>query len=121
MAQRATAARSRRRRRVRRPTAFSTGGSCSRCHRRPVTLSRASSGTWMPSDPFEELGEFLTAAEAIGIATVLAAGQHTSHALREVNAARREQAKALLLAAGLGHANLESALAVLRAIAGAKA
>lgn len=74
----------------------------------------------MPSDPYEELGEFLTATEARGIATLLAAGQHTSHALREVNAARRQRAKELLLAAGLGHANLESALAVLGAIAGAK-
>lgn len=74
----------------------------------------------MSSEPYEALGEYLTASEAIGIATVLAAGQHTSHALREVNAARRERAKALLLAASLGHANLESAIAVLRAIAGAK-
>jgi phosphatidylserine/phosphatidylglycerophosphate/cardiolipin synthase-like enzyme len=75
----------------------------------------------MSRKPHEELGEFLTATEAIGIATLLAAGQHTSHALREVNAARRERAKALLLAANLGHANLETALAVLSAIAGAKA
>jgi phosphatidylserine/phosphatidylglycerophosphate/cardiolipin synthase-like enzyme len=75
----------------------------------------------MPSDPFDALGEFLTATEAIGIATLLATGQHTNHALREVNAARREQAKELLLAAGVGHGNLELALAVLHAIAGAKA
>lgn len=75
----------------------------------------------MPSDRFEALGAFLTATEAIGIATLLAAGQHTSHALREVNAARREQATELLAAAGLGHVNLDSALAVLHAIAGSKA
>lgn len=75
----------------------------------------------MPSDRFEALGEFLTATEAIGIATLLAAGQHTSHALREVNTARREQATELLAAAGLGHANIDNALAVLHAIAGAKA
>lgn len=75
----------------------------------------------MSSDPFEALGEFLTATEGIGIATLLAAGQHTTHALREVNAARRERAKELLLAAGLGHTDVDRSLAVLHAIAGAKA
>ena len=75
----------------------------------------------MPSDPFATLGEFLTAKEAIGLAVVLEAGQHTAHALREVNAARRDEAKGLLAAAGLGHTDLDRSLAVLHAIAGAKA
>lgn len=75
----------------------------------------------MPSDPFEALGEFLTAKEAIGLAVVLESGQHTTHALREVNAARREKAKRLLVAAGLGHIDLDRSLVVLHAIAGAKA
>jgi len=75
----------------------------------------------MPSDPCEALGEFLTASEAIGIATLLATGQHTAHALREVNAARRERAKELLQDAGLGHNDLSRSLAVLHGIAGAKA
>jgi phosphatidylserine/phosphatidylglycerophosphate/cardiolipin synthase-like enzyme len=74
----------------------------------------------MSPDPTEALGEFLTAAEATGIAAVLAAGQHTTHALREVNAARRDRAKELLQGAGLGHADLGRSLAVLHAIAGAK-
>lgn len=75
----------------------------------------------MPSDPIEALGEFLTAQEAIGLAALLEVGQHTTHALREVSAARREEAKQLLAAAGLGHTDLDRSLAVLRAIAGAKA
>lgn len=74
----------------------------------------------MPSDPFGALGEFLTATEATGLAVLLASGQHTSVALREINAARREQAKELLTAAGLGHTDVERTVAVLRAIAGAK-
>lgn len=75
----------------------------------------------MPSDLFGALGEFLTANEAIGLAVLLDAGQHTSAALGEVSAARRDEAKALLAAAGLGHADVERSVAVLRAIAGAKA
>lgn len=75
----------------------------------------------MPSDPFEALGEFLTATEAIGLATLLQAGQHTTQALREVNASRRERASELLTATGLGHTNLDRSVAVLRTIAGAKA
>jgi phosphatidylserine/phosphatidylglycerophosphate/cardiolipin synthase-like enzyme len=74
----------------------------------------------MPTDPAGALGEYLTATEAIGIAALLAAGQHTSHALREVNTARRERAKELLAAAGISHADLDHSLAVLHAIAGAK-
>lgn len=75
----------------------------------------------MPSDPVGALAGFLTAAEATGIAAVLAGGQHTAHALREVNASRRERVKQLLLEAGLGHADLDRSLAVLRAVAAAKA
>lgn len=75
----------------------------------------------MPPDPLEALGGFLTAAEATGLAVVLAAGEHTAHALREVNAARRDEAKQLLAAAGLGHGDVDRSLAVLHAIAGAKA
>lgn len=75
----------------------------------------------MQSDPCGTLGEFLTANEAVGIATLLATGQHTVHALREVHAARRERAKELLQAAGLGHTDVDRSLAVLHAIAGAKA
>jgi phosphatidylserine/phosphatidylglycerophosphate/cardiolipin synthase-like enzyme len=75
----------------------------------------------MPSDPIEAIGEFLTAQEAIGLAALLEAGRHTTHALREVNAARREEAKRLMVAAGLGHTDLDRSLAVLHAIAGAKA
>lgn len=74
----------------------------------------------MPTDACEDLGEFLTATEAMGIATLLTAGQHTSHALREVNSARRDRAKALLAAAGISHADLERSIPVLHAIAGAK-
>jgi phosphatidylserine/phosphatidylglycerophosphate/cardiolipin synthase-like enzyme len=74
----------------------------------------------MPPDPYEALGEFLTATEAIGIAALLETGQHTAHALREVNASRRERTKELFLRAGLGHADVSRSLAVLHAIAGAK-
>ena len=75
----------------------------------------------MPSDPYEELGEYLTAAEARGLAAVLESGQLTTHALREVSAARRERAKDLLAVASLGHLDVERSSAVLRSIAGAKA
>ena len=75
----------------------------------------------MPSDPAGALGTFLTAREATGMAVVLRAGQQTSVALHEVNATRREEAKALLGAAALGHVDVERTVSVLRAIAGAKA
>lgn len=75
----------------------------------------------MGSDRFEALGEFFTASEALGIAAVLAAGQHTLHALREVNATRRDTANELLASAGIGHDDLDHSVAVLHAIAGAKA
>lgn len=74
----------------------------------------------MPSDPSGALGEFLTASEAEGLAARLAAGQHLLTALGAVNAVRREQARALLTSAGLGHTNVEQAVAVLHAVVGAK-
>jgi len=75
----------------------------------------------MPTDLYGELGEFLTAAEATGLAVLFETGQHTSHALREVSPVRRERAQELLAAAGLGHTAADRTVAVLRAIAGAKA
>ncbi len=75
----------------------------------------------MPTDPFGELGEYLTGSEATGLAVLFEAGQHTNQALREVGASRRERAGELLKAAGLGHTNVPYTVAVLRAIAGAKA
>ena len=50
----------------------------------------------MSYDPLTELGEFLTATEAEGLAVLLEAGEHTAHALRSVSAARRERAAELL-------------------------
>ncbi len=74
----------------------------------------------MPSDPFADLGTFLTATEAVGIAVQLSTGQHSSVALREVNPARREKAKELMSTAGLGHDDVDRSSAVLHAIARAK-
>lgn len=74
----------------------------------------------MTSDPYSALGEYLTASEAVGLAVLLESGQHVAHAARSVGAARREEATKLLRAAGLGHADVERSVAVLRAIAGAK-
>ncbi len=74
----------------------------------------------MPANQFEALGEFLTANEAIGLAVLLAEGQHTSVALREVSAGRRDEVKVLLAATGLGHSDVDRSVAVLHAIAGAK-
>ncbi len=75
----------------------------------------------MPTDPFGELGEYLTGTEATGLAALFEAGQHTSQALREVGAPRRERAAELLRSAGLSHTDAPHTVAVLRAIAGAKA
>lgn len=75
----------------------------------------------MPSDPFGALGEYLTANEAVGLATLLKAGEHTSHALRSISLGRRESVAKLLADAGLGHAEPALSAATLRAIAGAKA
>ena len=75
----------------------------------------------MPSDPFADLGKFLTGTEATAIAAQLSAGMHTSAALREVAPARRDEAKRLLVAAGVGHADVGFSVAVLHSVAGAKA
>lgn len=75
----------------------------------------------MPSDPFAALGEYLTATEAIGLATLLGAGEHTAHALRSINAGRRARVATLLSGSGLGHLEPALSVAVLRAVAGAKA
>lgn len=75
----------------------------------------------MRPDPFAELGSYLTATEAERLAVQFDAGQHTIRALSEIAAGRRDTAKQLLAAAGLGHTDRERAVSVLRAIAGAKA
>lgn len=75
----------------------------------------------MQSDPFGSLGEYVTANEAISLASLLGVGSHTMHALRSVHAARRERIGRLLSAAGLGHHESAKSVAVLHAIAGAKA
>jgi len=69
---------------------------------------------------FAELGAYLTSTEADALAVLLAAGEHTAHALLAVAAGRREHAAELLAAAGLGHTEPALSAAVLRAIAGAK-
>ncbi|REE98983.1 DISARM system phospholipase D-like protein DrmC [Thermomonospora umbrina] len=74
----------------------------------------------MPSDHFASLGGFLTFSEAEALAVQFESGQHTVKALTVVNAARREEVKRLLAAAGLNHTDGERAAGVLRAIAGAK-
>lgn len=74
----------------------------------------------MPSDPTAELGAFLTAGEARGLAIRFAADQHTVKALGAVNSARRAEIKRLLAAADLSHADSARAAQVLHAIAGAK-
>ncbi|BBX25704.1 DISARM system phospholipase D-like protein DrmC [Mycolicibacterium alvei] len=74
----------------------------------------------MSNDPLGRLGEYLTATEAEGLAVLLDAGEHTTHALASVSAARRERVAELLKAAGIGHASPELSVAVLHGIAGAK-
>lgn len=73
------------------------------------------------SDPFEALGAFLTAREAAGVAKQLAAGAHISQALQEVAPTRRQDAEELLAAATVNHSDVEGLVAILRAVAGAKA
>lgn len=74
----------------------------------------------MAANPLANLGKYLTSAEARGMAAMLANGEHVNRALREVNSARRSDAKELLHAAGLDHDNAQLAVAVLQGIAGAK-
>ena len=74
----------------------------------------------MACEPFAGLGEYLTAGEAEGLASLLEAGEHIVHALSCVSLARREHAAELLKRAGLDHEQPALSVAVLRAIAGAK-
>lgn len=74
----------------------------------------------MACEPFAALGEYLTAGEAEGLASLLEAGEHTVHALAGVSPSRRGQAAELIKHAGLGHEQPALSVAVLRAIAGAK-
>jgi phosphatidylserine/phosphatidylglycerophosphate/cardiolipin synthase-like enzyme len=74
----------------------------------------------MSNDPVAQVGEYLTATEAEGLAVLLGAGEHTMHALSSVSPARRQRASELLTAAGIGHTTPALSVAVLRAIVGAK-
>lgn len=75
----------------------------------------------MAADPFTALGAFLTTFEAERLAEALRAGDTTTQALKEVHAARRNDAKRLLADADLGHHRVDVSVAVLKAIAGARA
>ncbi len=75
----------------------------------------------MATDSHEALGAFLTAYEAARLAALFQAGATTSRALKEVHAARRSEAKQLLAEAGIGPNQRAASVAVLRAIAGARA
>lgn len=72
-------------------------------------------------DPLRTLGAFLTGSEADGIAARLAAGATLSQALVVVPAPRRQRARELMSAAGLGPQDRERTVAVLSAVAGAAA
>lgn len=74
----------------------------------------------MTSDPLTELGSFLTAKEAERLAFQFENDTPLSVAVNEVAMSRREQAKSLLVASGLGPADRNRAVSVLRAIVGAK-
>jgi hypothetical protein len=75
----------------------------------------------MPTEPYAELGTFLTEFEAERLAASLASGDTIAQALKEVHVARRSEAKRLIALAGLGHQDVDTSTAVLRAIAGARA
>ena len=75
----------------------------------------------MPADPYRALGGFLTAYEAGRLATALEAGDTITQALRELDPARRDETRRLLDAANLGRIRTDTTVAVLRAIAGARA
>jgi hypothetical protein len=74
----------------------------------------------MAADPYQQLGAFLTEFEAARLAAVLEAGDTLTQALKEIHAARRTEAKRLLIAAELGPQRVEVSVAVLRGIAGAR-
>jgi len=75
----------------------------------------------MAADPHAALGAFLTTFEAERLATAFQAGSTTTQALKEVHTARRSDAKRLLTEAGLGPHQVKATVAVLQAIAGARA
>jgi phosphatidylserine/phosphatidylglycerophosphate/cardiolipin synthase-like enzyme len=75
----------------------------------------------MAADPYGPLGGFLTTYEAGRLAIANEAGDTTARALRELDPARRDEAWRLLAAADLGGHRTEITVAVLRAIAGARA
>jgi phosphatidylserine/phosphatidylglycerophosphate/cardiolipin synthase-like enzyme len=66
-----------------------------------------------------DLAAYLTGSEARELADHLAGGETLSQALKVVAPARRGEVRELLQAAGLGPANQEPAVAVLRAVEGA--
>ena len=69
----------------------------------------------MACEPFAALGEYLTAGEAEGLASLLEAGEHSVHALAGVSPSRRGQVAELIKQAGLGHEQPALSVAVLRA------
>lgn len=75
----------------------------------------------MDSDGVTELGSFVTATEARGLAAILASGQHVSKALHEISPGRRDEVRELMNRSGLSHTNADLSVSVLRAISGAKA
>ena len=89
---------------------------------RPATPCPGSSGASMPSDPFERTRRVPHGQRGRGLAVLLDSGpaRHSS-ALREVNAGRRDERQELLPRPASGHADVERSVAVLHAIAGAKA
>ena len=72
----------------------------------------------MSNDPLRALGEYLSADEAESLAVLLEAGEHTTHALASVGAARRDRVAELLKAAGIGHLSRDLSVVVLRSVAG---
>ncbi|MGH3734222.1 MAG: DISARM system phospholipase D-like protein DrmC [Micromonosporaceae bacterium] len=76
----------------------------------------------MATDPYAALGAFLTSYEAERLAAVLRAGDTLTQALREVHPARRGDIRRLLHDTGIGGpGSHDTSIAILRAIAGARA
>ncbi|MDR1386413.1 MAG: DISARM system phospholipase D-like protein DrmC [Propionibacteriaceae bacterium] len=74
-----------------------------------------------PGDAVRDLAAYLTGSEAKELADRLADGETASQALRVVGRARRDQTRRLLRTAGLGPAERDLTVAVLRAVEGAHA
>jgi len=74
----------------------------------------------MASDALTVLGSVLTATEAERLAMQFESGAPASVAVREIALSRRERVKELMAACGLGSADRERTVSVLRAVAGAK-